>query len=147
MIPAVHFRGLKVKSFADVQREGNVKKAATGTWESRRYFLEKDGLGFSMHHTILYAGCTTLIWYKHHFEGVFVIQGSGTIEVVTPHQKQGEGTLHKLEPGTAYALNENDRHYLTANAQEDMHVICAFNPPLTGKEDHDADGAYLPKKD
>eukprot|EP00020_Sapocribrum_chincoteaguense_P006583 CAMPEP_0170751212 /NCGR_PEP_ID=MMETSP0437-20130122/11335_1 /TAXON_ID=0 /ORGANISM="Sexangularia sp." /LENGTH=172 /DNA_ID=CAMNT_0011090241 /DNA_START=113 /DNA_END=631 /DNA_ORIENTATION=+ len=139
-------RCFQVKTFADVEKNGDVKVAETGTWESRRYFLRKDGIGFSMHHTILYAGKTTLIHYKNHFEAVFITQGSGTIELVGPGQKQGEGTVHKLEPGTAYALDDPaaDRHYLSASTEGDMHVVCAFYPPLTGNEDHDEDGVYLP---
>jgi L-ectoine synthase len=39
-----------------------------------------------------------------------------------------------------YALNGNERHYL--RARKDMRLICVFNPPLTGAEVHDEDGAY-----
>jgi L-ectoine synthase len=39
-----------------------------------------------------------------------------------------------------YALNNHDKHYLRAT--EDMRMICVFNPPLVGREDHEEDGSY-----
>eukprot|EP01094_Clydonella_sp_ATCC50884_P009205 TRINITY_DN18735_c0_g1_i1.p1 TRINITY_DN18735_c0_g1~~TRINITY_DN18735_c0_g1_i1.p1 ORF type:complete len:196 (+),score=38.58 TRINITY_DN18735_c0_g1_i1:211-798(+) len=139
-----HLRPFQHKTFEDVKREGGVKVAATNTWESRRYFLAKDNVPFSFHHTILYKGKRTLIWYKHHYEAVFVIKGSGKIEVLDPNQQAGDGTVHELKVGDAYSLDDNDRHFLYASPHEDMEVICAFSPALRGDEDHDEDGAYLP---
>ena len=136
----------QLKSLQDVQRAGDVKVAATGTWESRRYYLARDGMGFSFHNTVLYRNKTTLIWYKHHFEAVFVTRGTGTIEVVQPGQKRGEGVSYQLAPGSAYALDKHDRHYLSAGPDQDLEVVCAFAPALVGDEDHDEDGAYLPAK-
>jgi L-ectoine synthase len=137
-------RGLKVKIFDEVVDEGQRVVAETGTWESRRYFTRKDGFGFSLHHTILYAGRSTLIWYKNHYEAVFVFKGRGSVEKVKPGQKQGEGVCHPLEPGTAYLLDDpaTDRHYLSASEDGDMEVVCAFNPPIDGAEDHNDDGVY-----
>ncbi|MFW5815469.1 MAG: ectoine synthase [Wenzhouxiangella sp.] len=40
-----------------------------------------------------------------------------------------------------YALDQHDRHILRGGSA-DMRLICAFNPPVTGRETHDADGAY-----
>ena len=135
-------RGFRIKSFEDVKAEDGVKVAKTGTWESRRYWLRKDGFGYSMHHTILYAGKTTLIHYKNHVELVFITHGSGKIEVVEEGQKEGEGKVYRLEPGTSYALDKHDRHFLTADEGADMHVVCTFNPPVDGREDHNEDGVY-----
>lgn len=39
-----------------------------------------------------------------------------------------------------YALNGHERHRVRAHT--DLRMICVFTPPLTGREDHDADGAY-----
>ena len=66
---------------------------------------------------------------------------------------QGEGTLvngdtgeeHKIEPGTVYALDNHDRH--TLKAKTELKLVCAFNPPVTGREIHDEDGAYVPPQD
>ena len=94
----------------------------------------------------MYKGTTTLIWYQHHVEAVFVTKGSGTLELVEPGADQGTGVVHELKPGTAYLLNEpaTDRHFLSASDHEDLEVVCAFSPALSGNEDHDADGVYLP---
>lgn len=39
----------------------------------------------------------------------------------------------------------SERHLLRAS--KTMRMICVFNPPVTGRETHDADGAYLPGAD
>lgn len=135
-------RSFIIRNFDDVEKSGNVQKAEKGSWESRRYLLRKDGMGFSFHHTILYAGKSTLIWYRNHVEAVMIVKGSGEIEIVNPDQKEGEGVVHKLEPWTMYALNGQERHFLRASPDEDMHVVCAFNPPIAGTEDHNSDGVY-----
>ena len=41
-----------------------------------------------------------------------------------------------------YALDKHDRHVL--RAEEELVMACCFNPPVTGQEVHDEDGAYLP---
>ena len=50
------------------------------------------------------------------------------------------GEVHEIRPGTIYLLNDHDRHVL--RVEEDLRVICTFNPPVTGQEVHDEDGAY-----
>jgi L-ectoine synthase len=40
-----------------------------------------------------------------------------------------------------YALDQHDEHLLRGGS-EDMRLICVFNPPITGREVHDKDGAY-----
>ena len=36
-------------------------------WASRRFLVKKDGMGFSLSETTIYAGSETEIWYKNHF--------------------------------------------------------------------------------
>jgi L-ectoine synthase len=103
-------------------------------WNSRRLLLREDGMGFSMHDTIVYAGTETLICYRHHLEAVYCIDGEGEIEDVD------NGEIHHIEPGILYALNGHERHYLRASS--DMRLICVFNPALVGDEVHDQDGSY-----
>ena len=105
-----------------------------GNWSSRRLSLAEDGMGFSMHDTVLRAGTETHMWYKHHLEGVYCIEGKATLE------DKATGEVHEIRPGTIYLLNDNDRHVL--RVEEDLRVICTFNPPVTGQEVHDDDGAY-----
>ncbi len=105
----------------------------TKTWNSRRLLLQKDGMGFSLHDTLIKAGTETLIWYRHHVEAVYCVEGDGEIEVVG-------GETFAIRPGTLYALNGHEKHLLRANSQ--MRMVCVFNPPLTGEEVHDEEGVY-----
>ena len=89
-----------------------------------------------MHETTIFAGTQTHIWYKNHLEAVYCVEGSGEVELIP------SGEVFRIEPGTIYALNKNDRHWLRADAGGDMRLVCSFNPPLVGNEVHDADGVY-----
>ena len=104
------------------------------TWRSRRLLLANDGMGFSLHDTVLRAGTTTRMWYQHHVEAVYCIEGEGELEDLAT------GTVHRLAPGTMYALCDNDRHIVRATT--DLRTVCVFNPPCTGAETHDEDGTY-----
>jgi L-ectoine synthase len=103
-------------------------------WESARLLLDDDGMGFSFHMTTLLAGSELRMHYKNHLEAVMVLKGTGTIEDLAT------GETHQLKPGVLYALNENDEHIV--RPESDMLTACVFNPPVTGAEVHDADGAY-----
>lgn len=116
-------------SLHDTDREVHAK-----TWVSRRLLLKSDGMGFSLHETVLYAGTETSMWYKNHLEAVLCVGGTGEIEELET------GLRHPIEPGTMYALDRHDRHVLRAHT--DLRMICVFNPPCSGRETHDADGSY-----
>lgn len=105
-----------------------------GHWLSRRLLLRRDGMGFSLHDTVLEAGVELKMWYKHHVEAVYVIEGTGSIETLS------DGQVYELEPGSMYALDQNDQHILRPRTQ--MRAVCVFNPPLSGGETHQADGSY-----
>jgi L-ectoine synthase len=120
-----------VKHLEDVI--GTQDDVDTPTWNARRLLLKKDGMGFSMHDTIIKAGTETLIWYKNHLEAVYCIEGEGEIDV------EGDRS-YPIRPGTLYALNGHEKHLL--RALRDMRMVCVFNPPLTGREVHDKDGVY-----
>jgi L-ectoine synthase len=104
-------------------------------WTSRRLLLKKDGMGFSFHETIIPAGATLQLWYKKHLEAVYCVAGNGSIEDLAT------GETHAIHDGLLYALNKHDRHILRGGS-EDLRLICAFNPPVTGRETHDSDGSY-----
>ncbi len=108
--------------------------APNGNWCSRRFLTKKDGMGFSLHDTLIFAGTRTLIHYKHHVEAVYCIAGKGQVELVDG------GRVIPLNPGTMYALNEHENHYLVAETE--LRIICVFNPPLSGGEVHRDDGSY-----
>ncbi len=104
------------------------------TFVSRRLLLKRDGMGFSFHDTILYAGTETYIWYKNHVEAVYCIEGEGEVRTVP------DGFVCPIHAGTMYALDQHEKHYLRAIT--DLRMICVFSPPLTGKEVHDEEGTY-----
>ncbi len=104
-------------------------------WISRRLLLKKDGMGFSFHDTVIPAGAELHLWYKNHLEAVYCVSGNGRIKDLAT------GEVHEISDGTLYALDKHDRHILYGGS-EDMRLVCAFNPPVTGNETHDADGSY-----
>ena len=121
-----------VRKLADIV--GTDRDVDAGNWVSRRLLLRKDGMGFSLHETILRAGTETYMWYKHHLEAVYCIDGEGEIEDLA------DGTVHRLQPGTLYALDQHDRHIVRAHT--DLRTVCVFYPPVTGQEVHDEEGVY-----
>lgn len=106
------------------------------TWTSRRLLLAKDGMGFSLHDTVVDAGTTTTMCYRHHLEAVYCIEGEGELEATAT------GTVHPLGPGTMYALDQHDEHIVRATTK--LRMVCVFNPPVTGAEVHDDTGAFPP---
>jgi len=107
-------------------------------WRAKRLFLREDGIGFSLSETTVNAGAEMNVWYKHHQEACFVIDGEAEVT------ERDTGTVHRIGPGSAYAP-EHDRH--TIRVISPLRLVCVFNPALTGQEKHDADGSYLPAAD
>jgi L-ectoine synthase len=108
----------------DVQGDG---------WRALRLFVRNHGLGFSLSETTVEAGTELNLWYKHHQEACFVIEGDAEI---TEHDT---GAVHRIGPGSAYAP-QHDRH--TIRVTSPLRLVCVFNPALTGRETHDAAGSY-----
>ncbi len=123
---------MKVVALKDII--GTEHDVKTDTWNSRRLLVKKDGMGYSVTDTIIYAGTETHIWYKNHLEAVYCIEGEG--EVVTLKDNK----VWPIKKNELYALDENDEHLL--RAKTDMRMVCVFNPPLSGKEVHDENGVY-----
>lgn len=105
-------------------------------WSSVRLLLKEDGMGFSFHITTIHAGAELKMHYKNHLESVFCMEGTGSIEELAT------GEVHPIRPGVMYALDAHDAHILRADPGGPMLMACVFNPPVTGKEVHGADGAY-----
>lgn len=103
-------------------------------WDSTRMLLKNDKVGFSFHITDIHEGAELHLHYQNHFEAVYCISGSGSIEDFAT------GARHDISPGTLYVLDKHDKHIL--RAQQPMQMACVFNPPLHGKETHDASGSY-----
>jgi L-ectoine synthase len=113
---------------------GTDRETVAATWSSRRLLLKGDGMGFSLHDTILHAGTTTEMEYQNHLEAVYCIEGKGLLKDLV------NGVEYEIEPGTMYALSGNERHILIA--EERLRMVCVFNPPVVGPETHDENGVY-----
>jgi L-ectoine synthase len=121
-----------VRDFHDLKT--GPRAVSDANWTSVRMLLADDGMGFSFHITTLEAGSEHTFHYKNHFESVYCISGKGSITDLAT------GETHQIRPGVMYALNLHDKH--TLRAEEELIMACCFNPPVTGTEVHDADGAY-----
>lgn len=108
-------------------------------WDSTRLLLAGDNMGFSFHITRIFAGTSHVFHYKHHFESVYCVSGQGTIEDLAT------GEVYPIRPGVIYALDQHDKHRLSASTE--LVMACCFNPPVTGQEVHREDGSYAPVED
>ncbi|TDE94846.1 ectoine synthase [Occultella glacieicola] len=121
-----------VRTIAEVtDTDADIK---TENWRSKRIILAKEGVGFSVHETTLYAGTVNDFWYANHIEAVFIVEGEGEITDLAT------GETHQLAPGSLYLLNDHDKHQVRPRTQ--MRTVCVFNPPVTGREVHDEHGVY-----
>lgn len=107
-----------------------------GQWNSVRLLVASDKMGFSFHVTTIFAGVSLLIHYEHHLEAVYCLSGAGTLSYDDGKQTQ------ELLPGTLYALDQHDKHILTAH--EELRLICVFHPAIMGHEKHNTAGGYEP---
>lgn len=104
------------------------------TWRSRRLVLGREGVGFSFHDTVIYAGTESKFWYANHIEAVYCVGGEG--ELVN----EETGDVYPITDGTLYLLDKHEKH--TVKAKTDLRMACTFNPPVTGREVHDENGVY-----
>lgn len=125
---------MKVRTIDEIT---NTERHVIGKgFESLRIVLAKDGMGFSVHKTIIPATGRAEHWhYKNHLETCYCIKGCGIL------QNLDTGEKFTILPDTAYSLDNHDNH--TFEAVEDVVLISIFNPPVTGKEVHQADGSYV----
>ena len=113
-----------------IRKLDEVKSVEWGNGLSRRFLLEADGMGYTLTDTIVRAGTKSLIEYRNHLEACYCIEGSGSVIEM-------DGTEHKIEVGTMYALDGRDTHYLLGGENEDLRLVCMFTPALVGDEAHD----------
>ena len=113
-----------------IRKLSDVKTVEWGNGLSRRFLLEADGMGYTVTDTIVRAGTKSLIEYKNHLEACYCIEGKGSVVEM-------DGTEHIIEPGTMYALDKRDPHWLVGSDEEDLRLVCMFTPALQGDEAHD----------
>ncbi|RZS44811.1 ectoine synthase [Herbihabitans rhizosphaerae] len=122
-----------VRSMSDIQ-PGHERYTQSENWHSRRIVLAQEGVGFSLHETVLYAGTVNDMWYANHVEAVYCIGGKGDL------LDKETGESYRIEPGTMYLLDGHEKHRLSCETE--MTMVCVFNPPVTGQEVHDEHGVY-----
>lgn len=123
-----------VRSLDEITGTDRHIRSRSGTWESKRIVLAREKVGFSLHETTVYAGTETRMWYANHIEAVLCVEGESELT------DEETGDTHLITPGTMYLLDGHERH--TLRPRTDSRYICVFNPPVTGREDHDESGVY-----
>jgi L-ectoine synthase len=103
-----------------------------GNGLSRRFLVERDGLGYTVTDTTVRAGTKSHLEYRRHLEACYCIEGNGEVVAM-------DGTVHRITPGTLYALDRHDPHYLVADPEGDLRLVCVFSPALHGDEVHSLD--------
>lgn len=123
-----------VRNLQDAEKTDRRIVSPDKNWESTRLLLKNDNMGFSFHITTIYVGAEFQMHYQNHLESVYCISGEGEVETLA------DGCKYPITPGTIYILDQHDKHIL--RAVKEMKLACVFNPPLSGKEVHNAEGAY-----
>jgi len=122
---------VRISDLVGTERE---VRCPRGGFVSMRALLERDGMGFSMHKTVIPKGTPQHWHYTHHLEACYCIAGRGRLtNLLTGH-------VYHIEPDVVYVLDNHDDH--TFQADEDTVLISVFNPPVTGTEVHREDGSY-----
>lgn len=102
---------------------------------SYRMVTAMEGLGFSVNKTFIPASKEAHLWhYKDHKEVCYCTSGYGVVTDVET------GIAYNINADSAYLLPRHEQ--MTFRAITDVEMISIFNPPLTGKETHDAEGSY-----
>lgn len=123
-----------VRTLAEAEKSSRRVVDPKGNWDSVRLLLKDDNMGFSFHITTIYAGADYQMHYQNHFESVYCLSGEGEVETLD------DGKKYPIKAGTVYLLDKHDKHVLRAFSE--MKMACVFNPPVTGNEVHNAEGAY-----
>jgi len=110
---------------------------STDKFTSTRLIVKADGMGYSVHHTVVQEGTEIPCHYKDHFETNYCLAGEGELLDVET------GAVHPIRVGTMYALDKHDEHVLRATKGA-LHLVCVFNPALAGSERHNSEGGYDP---
>ena len=117
-----------------VRSLSDVKTVEWGNGLSRRFLTASDGMGYTLTDTIVNAGTKSRLEYRNHLEACYCVEGTG--EVIDM-----DGNSFPITPGTMYALDQHDAHYLVAGPDADLRLICMFTPALRGDEVHSLDAA------
>src|SRR5437867_10710487 len=119
---------MQVRSVNDVI--GTDRDVDWGNGRSYRLVIDEDHMGYTVCHTVVKAGTSSLLQYRNHLEACYCIAGEGEVEDM-------EGNVYSIRPGDIYVLDQHDPHYLRGGHDCDLVLVSVFNPPLKGTERHD----------
>ncbi|MFF4951258.1 ectoine synthase [Streptomyces chattanoogensis] len=119
---------MQVRRLKDVV--GTDRDVDWGNGRSYRLLIHDDGMGYSVCHTVVKAGTTSLLQYRNHLEACYCVAGEGEVEDM-------DGNVFPIRPGDLYVLDKHDQHYLRGGLDCDLVLVSIFNPPLKGTERHD----------
>lgn len=125
---------MKVIAAVDVEGTEREVHCPRNGFTSYRMLLERDGMGFSVHKTVVPRGRPQHWHYTNHLEACYCISGAGILTNLATKEQ------HFIFPDHLYALDAHDDH--TFQAIEDTVLISIFNPPVKGAEVHRKDGSY-----
>ncbi len=128
-----------VRTVDELVGQGRGLVVAGGSARTVRMLLREDRVGFSLSDVRLAAGNRNVLWYKHHWEANYVLDGTGEVTDL------GSGETWSMEPGMMYCVGPEDRHSM--HARSDLHLLSVFCPALTGDEQHDAEGTLAASGD
>jgi L-ectoine synthase len=130
---------VKIISISDVENTPREVHCPKGGFTSLRFLLARDGMGFSVHKTVIPVGEPQHWHYKNHLEACYCVSGWGVVTNLKTGQQ------HMIREDTLYALDEHDD--MTFQALQPTVLISIFNPPVIGDEVHGPDGSYVSAED
>ena len=128
-------RRMFVRGMADYER----KQLSTGHSGVHRPLLAGDGIGLSLSDLTTQAGASIDLWYRHHVEANYLVEGSAQI------LDKASGQSHALVPGDMFVIGPRDKHRVSNT--HGARWLSIFNPPITGSEHYDNLGGYPPTGD
>ncbi len=109
---------------------GTERDVAWGNGRSRRFLIQKDGMGFTLCNTTGNGNTNSYIQYRNHFESCYYLSGTGMYE--------WDSGKHSIDTGekqsTVFIMNEHDRHYM--RIKKESVCLSIFTPPIKGDERH-----------
>lgn len=108
---------------------GTERDVDWGNGTSRRLIIASDERGYAVTDTYVRPDTETRLRFDNHLEACYCVEGSGTVRTETEQ--------YPIAVGTVYSADQSEEHWLSS--EKGMRLICVFNPPLRGDENHSSD--------
>jgi len=109
---------------------GTDRDVGWGNGQSRRFLVQRDGMGFALCDSTALAGTKSPTQYRNRLMACYCIEGRGEVDNM-------EGQVIPVESSVLYAVNHRDKYRLRAHG--DLRVFCVFDRPISGNERHRLD--------